>query len=299
MEEKYFLLKIAVVVALIAGIAQSIRGSTAESGVDNAYDGRNGEMIVLDITDKIESTVVDCLAEIPEELYEEIEYDVSVENDKVEFALEAILDTKTAIVQSEEKGYYDFPKLEVEHSEISYRTSFLPKCFRECDTIVLAFFPKGIPSMAACAFVSEDMSHVEIYLDSTWVMIKRFETLWGKQRYLWSVEQQYLISGLFEPLDAWTQHLLPSERAVTEKIAQSIAADELKNHGYLPRNTIEDYIVGVEYIVTPKYSRSEEGVWIISYYKQSAKEHELLCSVAVDGITGEVLEIQRNGGGLG
>jgi len=60
-----------------------------------------------------------------------------------------------------------------------------------------------------------------------------------------------------------------------------------------------EFVIGAEYVALPNYSQSKEGVWIITYYKQNGTDYSLIYSVEVDGIDKKVLQVQKNGDGLG
>ena len=285
--------------------SQSKNGKNLETVVTDQpwstyrYMTESEKPVVYDITDSTEPSIIDYLANGPEELHAKTEYDVIVRDEVIDFVLGIIIDKQTAIVSSGEDGCFDFPKLEVENYGISYRASIIHDGYLGQDVLVVAFFPTNIPSMAACAFLARDINHVEIYLNSTWMMLKKFEALRGKPRPLWSIEDQYLINNMFEPQDVWLHYLLPGENTVPKEDAVSIATDKLINLGYVGLNESMKFVIGAEYVALPNYSQSKEGVWIITYYKQNGTDYSLIYSVEVDGIDKKVLQVQKNGDGLG
>ncbi|MBQ3279025.1 MAG: hypothetical protein IJG94_07655 [Clostridia bacterium] len=246
---------------------------------------------------KIDS-IISYLANDQNDLYANIEYDVKLDDSTLQELLNMILDEETAIIRNVEDGYFDFPKLEMEHTMISYRASVVPD-FDGQEMLIVAFFPSGTPIMAACCFVSVEGTKVELFLDSTWMIIKKIESILGKPRYLWPIEEQYLVSRLFESEDAWLKYLLPSDQAASRESAITIANEALIKKGILSFSETGEYVIGAEYIKTEKYAKSPEGVWIVSYYIHKGEEYTLVFSVEIDGISKQVIEIRKAGRGLG
>lgn len=217
-------------------------------------------------------------------------------NDAAQIALRHTMEQGNCILLSEDGNTYDFPMLELERRPVHCKATFVS--ILEQDAWVISFFPEDLPVLAAAVTVASPSGEI---VDATFGYTITMQWKWEEEKgtyYFWSNEDKYMFDMLYANPAQETVHVLPEESDLPLERTKQIACEAVAAKYAVPlESASSDFILEDELVSIDGHQRQ----WQIFFRKEnsSGEDYDLFYWVYMDAVTGEVVTVDENVGGLG
>lgn len=217
-------------------------------------------------------------------------------NDAAQIALRHTMEQGNCILLSEDGCSYDFPMIEGGRRAVHCKATFVS--FLKQDAWVISFFPEDLPVLAAAVTVASPSGEI---IDATFGYTITMQRKWEEKKgstYFWSLEDKYMFDVLYaSPAQDWVR-VLPGEGDISLERAKQIACEAVAaKYAVSLESASSDFMLENELVSIDGQQRQ----WQISFRKKnsSGEDYDLFYWVYMDAVTGEVVTVDENVGGLG
>jgi len=217
-------------------------------------------------------------------------------NDAAQIALRHTMEQGNCILLSEDGNTYDFPMLELERMPVHCKATFVSVLKQ--DAWVISFFPEDLPALAAAVTVASPSGEI---IDATFGYTITMQRKWEAEKgvnYFWSNEDKYMFDMLYANPAQNVIHVLPEETDIPLEQAEQIACEAVAaKYAVSLESASSDFILENELVGIDGQQRQ----WQISFRKEnsSGDDYDLFYWAYMDAVTGDVVTVDDNFGGLG
>lgn len=217
-------------------------------------------------------------------------------NDAAQIALRHTMEQGNCILLSEDGNTYDFPMLELERRPVHCKATFVSVLKQ--DAWVISFFPEDLPVLAAAVTVASPSGET---IDATFGYTITMQRKWEEEKgiyWFWSNEDKYMFDMLYANPAQNEVHVLPEETDIPLERAEQIACEAVADRYGLPLSGVSsEFLLECNLVSIDGHQRQ----WQISFRKEnsSGDDYDLFYWAYMDAVTGDVVTVDDNFGGLG